>query len=280
MYDRVDIHEVMALHPEVAQLSDGEQTKMNHPNCPSGRDRKQRLFVKRDGNKLLFYCHHCGLSGVYSHGERCHIRRRATNKVVRKLYLPRDFTTDPDECHVKANVWFNKYGITDEEREHYQLGWSEQWKRAILPIYQRGQLIAFQARRLLDQDAGPKYLTRKLEGHDRPYFTAGWGEHLAFDTMVVVEDMLSAIKVGRQFTTTAILNAVLSQDMVTGILRYKPTRVAVWLDDDNPAVRQSQRRIMRRVAPYADVLRVTGIGKDPKELDNDQIAIALRGASR
>ena len=278
MFDRLDWHEILALLPELTGISDGEQVHYNHPNCPSGRDSKRRLFIKRDGAKLLGYCHHCGQSGSWSLGRQSYIRKRSKTKVVRNLYLPSDFTTNPDKCHVKANVWYNKYGITREEREHYNLGWSDKWKRAILPIYQHGELIAFQARRLLDNDDGPKYLTRKLQGHDRPFFTGGWGEHLAFDTMVMVEDILSAIKVGRQFTTTAILNAIISQDMVTGVLRYKPSRVVVWLDDDNPSVRQSQRLIMRRIAPYADVQRVTGIGRDPKELNDDQVAITLRTA--
>jgi hypothetical protein len=279
MSDRINVHEVLQLHPELLDVEDQQQIKLNHPNCSAGRDTKSRLFVKRDGELLLLYCHHCGCKGVHSTGRRSYIKRRQHNKVVRNLYLPRDFTTDPAECHVLANVWYNKYGITLEEREHYQLGWSDTWKRAILPIWQGGELVAFQARRLLPQDDGPKYLTRKLAGWDRPFFTGGWGEHLAFDTMAVVEDILSAIKVGRLITTTAILNATFSDEMVKATLRYNPERVVVWLDDDNPAVRQSQRRIMRRIAPYANVSRITGVGKDPKELDEDQIGILLRGAT-
>ena len=196
MFDRLDWHEILALHPELKDIGDGEQVHYNHSNCPSGRDRKARLFVKKEGSRLLGYCHHCGQHGSWSLGRQCYIKRRVTNKVVQHLRLPSDFTTDPSECHVKANVWYNKYGLTQEEREHYNLGWSDRWKRAILPVYQGGELIAFQARRLLDHDDGPKYLTRKVQGYDRPFFTAGWGEDLSFDTMVIVEDILSAIKVG------------------------------------------------------------------------------------
>jgi hypothetical protein len=278
MFERLDWHEVLALHPELTHLSDGEQTHINHPQCPAGADRKRRLYIKRDGAVLLGKCHHCGQGGSWCLGRQSYIRRRKTHKSVQKLYLPRDFTTDPAECHVLANVWFNKYGITDEEREHYNLGWSEQWKRAILPIWQGGQLIAYQARRLLPGDEGPKYMTRRLESAGRPFFTGGWGEDLGFDTMVIVEDILSAIKVGRYVTTTAILTGAMSQEIVAGVLRYKPKRVVVWLDDDNPAIRQSQRRILRRIAPYADVHRVTGVGADPKELTGNQITMTLRGA--
>jgi len=279
MHDRINVHEVLSLHPELLQLEDQQQVKLNHPNCAAGRDTKARLFVKRDDQRLLMYCHHCGCKGLHSTGRRCHIKRRAHTEVVHKLYMPKDFTTDPRGCHVLANVWFNKYGITQEERDHYQFGWSDSWKRVILPIWQHGQLVAYQARRLLPGDDGPKYLTRKLAGWDRPYFTAGWGERVAFDQMVIVEDMLSAVKVGRQFTATAILNAVFSQAMVTAVLRYHPAKVVVFLDDDNPAVRESQRKIMRRIAPYADVVKITGAGADPKELSDEQLGILLRGAA-
>ena len=278
MFDRLDWHEILAVHPEIRDTDDGEQIHLNHPNCPAGADRKRRLYIKRDGAALLGKCHHCGQGGRWQLGRQSYIRRRSTVKAVRKLYLPRDFTTDPDECHVLANVWFNRYGITQEEREHYQLGWSEHWKRAILPIWQGGELVAYQARRLLDHDEGPKYMTRKLDSFPRPFFTGGWGEACAFDTMVVVEDILSAIKVGRYCTTTAILSGDLSHAVVAGVLRYKPNRVVVWLDDDNPAIRQSQRKIMRRIGPYADVFRINNIGADPKELSDEQIAVTLRGA--
>jgi len=279
MFDRLDWHEVLALHPEFKELEDGQQVHVNHPNCPSGADRKGRLFVKRDGVHLIGYCHHCAQSGRWSLGRQSFIRKRAKDRTVHKLRLPNDMRYELSDCHVKANVWFAKYGITMEERRHYGFGWSDNWKRAILPIWQGGEMIAFQARRLLDHDQGPKYLTRKQEGWDRPFFTAGWGEHLDFGTMVVVEDMLSAVKVGRFATATAILNAQLGETTMAGILRYKPNRVLVWLDDDNPAVRESQRKLARRITPYADVTKITGVGADPKELSDEQIVQLLRRAA-
>ena len=272
----VNLHEVFALHPELHDMEEGEQTNVNHPNCEAGTDTKKRLFIKRADGAWIAYCHHCSNKGYRRDGKVNHIKQRNKVEVHHVLKLPSDFTTDPAKCHVLANAWYHKYGITHEERKHYRLGWSDHEQRAILPVWNDGELVCYQRRRLLPQDAGPKYTTARRVGSSNAVFNGGFGEHLSSDIMVLTEDILSAIVVGRQVTTTALMGVSLPECQVPHILRFSPREVLVWLDDDNPAVRTAQRVMVRRVSPYADVRKVTGIDRDPKELNDEAIKQLLR----
>ena len=42
-----------------ATLEHGKQIRINHTKCPAGEDTKERLYVKRDYNRILAYCHNC-----------------------------------------------------------------------------------------------------------------------------------------------------------------------------------------------------------------------------
>ena len=272
----INMHEVFALHPELNDMEDGEQLHFNHPNCEAGADTKKRLFIKRDENVWVAYCHHCGQKGYRKHGKVNHIKRRGRVEHHHTLRLPADFTTDPAKCHVLANAWYHKYGITHEERTHYRLGWSDKEQRAILPVWDQGELVCYQRRKLLPQDNGPKYTTARRVGSSNAVFNGGYGEHMAGDIMVLTEDILSAIVVGRQVTTTALMGVFLPEVQVPHVLRFTPKEVLIWLDDDNPAVRVAQRQIVRRLSPYAEVRKVTGMDRDPKELSDDAITQLLR----
>lgn len=272
----VNMHEVFALHPELEDMEDGEQVHYNHPNCEAGADTKKRLFIKRDENVWVAWCHHCNQKGYRKHGKVNHIKRRNREEVHKDLYLPADFTTDPALCHVLANAWYHKYGITNEERRHYRLGWSDKEQRAILPVWEQGELVCYQRRRLLPNDTGPKYTTARRVGSGNAVFNGGYGEGMSGDIMVLTEDILSAIVVGRQVTTTALLGVFLPEVQVPHVLRFSPIEVLIWLDDDNPAVRTAQRQIVRRLSPYAEVRKVTGMDRDPKELSDEAIKQLLR----
>jgi len=270
------MHEVFALHPELKDMEDGAQVHVNHPNCEAGADTKRRLFIKRQENVWLGWCHHCGTKGFLRHGRVNHIARRNQVEHHHKLALPADFTSDPSKCHVLANAWYHKFGITLEERSHYRLGWSDREQRAILPMWEHGELVCYQRRRLLPLDTGPKYTTARRVGSSNAVFNGGFGRGMTGDIMVLTEDILSAIVVGRQVTSTALLGVFLHESQVSHVLRFSPREVIVALDDDNPAVRQAQRTMVRRLSPYTDVRKLTGHDTDPKEQSYEAIKLWLR----
>lgn len=272
MKTSLNIKDILTTYPELERLADGDQVKRNHPNCPAGRDRKQRLYIKRDGERLLFYCHHCGGSSAKGGGRRSHIRDGKNVVAHQALSLPSDLAVLPGACHVSANAWLNRYDINEAERQWYRIGWSEYHGRVILPVWdmEHTQLLAYQRRRVLKDDTMPKYLTTRVKWVKHPTFIAA---HRDGDTLVLVEDILSAIKVNRVAPSAALLGTHMSDWLLYHASTYD--NVVVWLDNDNPQVRADQRRIMRRLEPFTNV-RMAATDVDPKELDHVAIRNMLQ----
>jgi len=257
----VNTYEIMQAYPELAHLQDGEETKVNHVGCEAGTDRKQRLYVKRDGGTLLFYCHHCATGG--SRGARRNYIRsdKRENVVSAEVSLPQDMVCRHDMMDVHANVWLNKAGLTQEEREAYHIGWSPSHGRVILPVY------TYTGRKLL-----PKYLTTRRGDVKHP---AAFGKHHRESTrIVIVEDILSMIKVNRVEMSVALLGTSLPDWLVFWLAGHHDVAV-VWLDNDNAAVRKKQREIASRLAQFMERVHIVRSGSDPKLHSADEIREVL-----
>ena len=174
-----------------------------------------------------------------------------------------EFKMYPDytiEIPVDGWIWLSKYGITEEQATRYRIGYSPHLKRVILPVFDaQNELIAFQARALGDSDA--KYLT----------FTSTSGAYFTSDhnstSFVVVEDILSAIKVGEIHPTIALLGTQLHSR-----IEYKLSRarnLLVWLDGDGPGWEASYA-IWRtlRTRTKMDIIQTA---KDPKAYEVEHI---------
>jgi len=268
---KLNQQEILQHNPELLRLADNEQVNINHVSCPAGRDSKKRLYVRKRDGSLLMWCHHCQ-SGGAKHGKKRYIRDRAPVQMSWDLRLPYDFT---NEQHVVGHAWLYKYGIEHHEALLYNIGWSESAGRVILPVYdQAGTLTAYQSRRVLPHDTLPKYLTDKDKGCRFPLFLAT--KQTKTDTVVLTEDILSAIKVGRQCQAAALLGVNLTRENRNALIAEGFTKFVVWLDDDNPAVRKAQRDIVRSIEPFATVVKVTGHTCDPKDMQDEQIKSILQ----
>lgn len=261
---------ILQHNPELNMLAEEEQLNINHPECPAGRDNKRRLYIRKRDGGLIGFCHHCQSKGGKS-GRRNYIAGRQAVQTSWQLTLPKDYTQD---LHVAAVAWLNKYGITKAEVKQFGIGWSEESGRVILPIYQGGVLVAYQSRRVFDYDKGPKYLTDKAAGHRFPMFL---GTNTGSDTVVLCEDILSAIKVNRAGVCgVALLGVNLSEENVHKLVKLEFTKFVIWLDDDNHEVKRQQRKICKRLDNFGETFKVTGLGKDPKELSDADIDTVLQ----
>lgn len=82
-------------------------------------------------------------------------------------------------------------------------------------------------------------------------------------TVVIVEDLISAIKCSQVVDSIAILGVHPSSYVVEKILKEGYKRAFVFLDGDNPVVRMKAREIGKRL-PFVETV-VIETGKDPKE---------------
>jgi len=144
--------------------------------------------------------------------------------------------------YAKAYQWVLSYGITDAEIDKHGFLFSDEKKLLIFPAVDKHLgLLMWQGRYFGDNKRHPKYLTRGLKdsvvhiiGADKP------------GPLVLVEDLISAIKVGRVAPAMPLWGSYLSKEMAQR-LSIMWNEVYLWLDYDKreEATKQSIQHCMR-----------------------------------
>lgn len=211
----------------------------------------------------------------------------------RVLRLPYDFTT---RINPRGLTWLYRYGITDEEIAQYNFGMSPSMNRLILPVYEKGELIYWQGRNLgeVTKD-NPKYLNMRAGGRDvifssnnlssnnldpvdtsRQYTQRrgnGGLDCTSSDSVcVLVEDILSAIKVGRIVQSIALLGSYIPESLYRKL--HKFSAVKIWLDYDklSNSIKYSRRLSSVVGVPTRPIITTL----DPKEYTTQEIKEILQ----
>lgn len=280
----------------------GEQVHINHVGCSAGTDTKRRLYVKRnqDGT-VVAYCHHCNKRGVsgkrnpvvgysidWSAADPLASRRQPSGSGrqernaprhpvhQRPLSFPAGASTTAAIWPASARNWVKQFGLSDEELCRKGWAYSEKYNRVLIPVHDPdGGLLGYQSRRLED-DGSPKYMTfkDKTKNVHRLYYEV---RPRKCGTVVLVEDALSAEKVGRYADAVAVLTTTADSVLRDKIISVYD-HVVVWLDDDNIDVKRKQLQLHTMFDPYVkvSVLRTT---KDPKRHNFEEIEEILNGYS-
>jgi hypothetical protein len=250
---------------ELKEIADGDQIHINHEGCPAGTDRKRRLYIKRDGITFLAYCHHCSGSGVLTMGGlsgRKTIRRnnKDENSSGIPITLPADYEELKPGKHSQAVQWVAKYGVPT-----HQFGWSERLKRIIIPVFEKGELIGYQA--------------RAMNGEKPKYRTYGTLENVLHrysgNSCVIVEDYISQCRLGRfAISSLCLFGTNLSKLGFCKLINNHFEEVFIWLDDDNRHVKKQQLRLFFELGKFFDARIIKG-QKQPKECSKEEIVATL-----
>jgi len=254
-----------AIDPHITK---GDSFKLMHEyrkdgrKCSMGKD--PALSVQRTEDGWIFYCHRCREQGFIGDKDKSpkevssmikRLREQRPSKTLALVTLPHDFIPlckdydaqvadykeDPVPFKAYHSLW--QYDIREEDIDHFNIGWSEGYNRVIIPIYEHGyygaevgrKLIGWTGRELDCQTKEErrakkiaKYLTRKQKKGDRIYFTAPGNKHFG-DIFVIVEDVISAIKIWKAtgVTAVALLTSHLDSDLIK---KCQGRNVLIWLD--------------------------------------------------
>lgn len=183
-----------------------------------------------------------------------------------KVTLPSDFTSD---IPAKAAIWFYKYGISAELARAYNIGYTPSLNRVVLPVYEDGELVTLQMR-AIDEWTKPKYLNPSVKNMSRLLFDSrinGYGKPER--VTVIVEDILSAIKIGKVHHATSILGTNMTAIRAAKIAALNHTAL-VWLDGDKAGV---DGAIQAKKQLELQNVRVININTehDPKTYSLDEI---------
>jgi hypothetical protein len=165
-----------------------------------------------------------------------------------------------DDIPLPAKQWLLKYGITNEEICSNKIAWDANSQVLVL-LYTQNY---WQGRCFGNQHQ--KYLSKGL----KPLTIYGKG-----DTIVCVEDILSAIKIARlspDYCATPLLGSSMSLE-TTQSLSERFSNIIVWLDRDKAKDAIKMARNLKQRGINSDVVISP---KDPKEYDKGELLTWLK----
>lgn len=250
-------------------------------NLPCGRSVRV-VCCKKDRSRVIShseqgygaYCFRCGYKkwkphGVRSVAEMLRHRRELDEYLEERgsLSLPDDFTLDiPKE----GLQWILKAGVGSDIAKAYRFGWSESMSRVVLPVFENEQLQAVQCRAVLAGQK-PKYVNKT--GQSKCALFHSDDKHLLNDpipdTVVLTEDILSAVRVGRIQHSAASLGTSLSDKAAARLLlEYK--NFIIWYDGDEAGVKGS-RKVKKVLDMQGGNTYFVRTKYDPKDFNNEEI---------
>ena len=236
---------------------------LRHEQCPeckkNGKDNgKDNLGVYSDGHK---YCYSCGF---YEPGSAI-IRFKSKEEPPpqdKTIILPFDVTTS---IRQDALDWFFSYGFDENTVTRHTIMWSPFREMLIFPYIIEGNLEGWQGR-LFGEDKAK-----------RKWFTQGDVDNIIYllgrpsRTVVLVESIVSAIKVSRVAQTCPILGSHISNRRLLRLSRFHDT-IVLWLDPDK---RKEAMEIAKRAQLFGITTKVILSDKKPKDYSLDEIARKL-----
>lgn len=176
--------------------------------------------------------------------------------------LPTDFTRD---IPLDGRLWLYSAGLSPKDWARHGIGYSEIQRRVILPVYNDAGTLVWQQQRAIFKGQKPKYLQpSRAKGSTVCKIQPA---NSTKQRAVVVEDILSAYRVGKHVPTFSILGTKLSSGQGNILAEY--AEVTTWLDGDR-AGRDGARAIRKAMGLVTNVTDIQ-TELDPKEYSNHDI---------
>jgi len=243
------------------------QHGLDCPFCRGGRHGEKALTItrRRDGT-ALFICHRasCSRAGrVFVDGH-----------VSINLEDPRfrEFTPRPYDKASRAlsdeerELIARSYSLTYHETNYYRLSIDQESGRLVIPVMGpqeqfRGHILS----NLPGATTKPKSLIYKIL--DEPFAAWFWPTTAKREKIVVVEDCISAMRVGRQYVAVALMGTNLNIENMLEILKYSDNMVLA-LDKD---ATQKALHYQHKYKFMCPAMQVAMLEKDLKWLSDAEI---------
>lgn len=230
-----------------------------HGPCPKCGSR-DNCATYPDGHEWCFGC------GYYKHGNLSLESRVKSNTPEIPLQasvrpFPSDVTTG---ISIIGLQWLRKYRITNDDIASHGIMWSDEQQQLIFPCFNSDhRAIGWQARNF--NSVKPKYVTYGQMKFS-PIAT------IIADTCVLVEDVISAIRVSKVLPCVPICGSHVSGELLNS-LRAHFKHLMVWLDRDKAgeAYKASNRATLMGFNSRVVVTKL-----DPKEYSENDIKEILK----
>lgn len=220
----------------------GHKARVDCPACGEGTNTKA-MIVSHNVKAYSGSCFACShqpfeMKGTQTLAEIAELKR-INNESLRGTageppVLPEDFTTD---IPLEGRLWLYSNGITETLRTQYSIGYSARLRRVVMPVYDSEDTLKwYQCRALLDGQK-PKYLQPSGDKHSVVFQSKLRETEHTTSTVIVVEDIMSAIRVGDVCNSVSLLGTKATTAQINHLSKYD--RVITWLDSDKAGKRGS-----------------------------------------
>lgn len=230
---------------------------------------KDNLGVYSDGSRWCFGCHTYYPATAEGRIKELLNEKDKANFRNMNPSLPPDFTTHIPP--VAAN-WLAEYGITTQDRVDHMIGWSPDYERLVFPVRNEKNQVIFWTGRYFGKDPSKS-----------KYFTVGnrnevlhiLNKESVKTTIILVEDMVSAIKIAKCGLGIPVMPLFGSNIPVEHARKLSDRfwEVRIWLDPD---MRRTSLKESLRLSPWFRSVSCIFSKTDPKECTESEIVEYLK----
>lgn len=246
---------------EIAKrLPPGRQQRYRH-ECST----KPNATVYNTAKGYSFNCFKCGENSFVPHSDRTLVQladlKLYNNRAMEaqhneKIQLPQDFTLN---VPTEYATWLYKAGLSGATSSDHGIGWSDSLHRIVIPVCDRSGTLLYWQGRAVSEGQVPKYINPRVDKSGLLYLA---GQTYGNERVIVTEDILSCIRIGRHCAAACILGTGTSTSQANRLSRYR--RVTYWLDPDRAGL-QGMVKGKRKLSPLVPTDCIYS-DKDPKNL--------------
>ena len=231
---------------KLEDLHEGE----NRFNCFFCSDRRRRLYVRIENNKLLANCFNCGFKQVIN----------LIKPVQLKKQIKKEKTTDTelvDNFPFEYKKYLCSMRITPEVLNKYNIKFDIKSNRIYIPCHK-----GFQLRSISEK---PKWLSFSVD-----YFNT---KTKLKDKLVLTEDVFSAIRVTEAtgIFAVAMLGTYLKKEVAELLRLNRDKEIIIWLDKDKPGM-EASIKIKKALTGYNTKIIIE---EEAKKLSEEEIIKCL-----
>jgi hypothetical protein len=296
LYIPEELEQAIKDHPDWAV---GQTLRVSHEDCSKGKANPNAMAIIKKSDGYWFHCFRCQeFQGFVGDRKKTITEMKAQLASLKNFEIYAEFNTLglPLDAQAMGRTrrhdlpwlayqWGWNCDIDGSTIEKYDFHWSPSYNRVIIPIYEWtskgkvllkkligwvGREVDCRSKEQREKENIAKYITRKSSEYNRIFFHAPC---INSDTYVLVEDILSAIKVREVCNVNAI--ALLTTSIPTKLLiKLKGKRVLIWLDFDQlPAT----MRYFALAKQWGINCKYLHTKKDPKNYDATQLNTYVNG---
>lgn len=254
------------------------KVRVNHTsdNCEGGRD--SMIVERKDDGSVSAYCFRCGCRGFFSADKYFSPpAAHATTDGGGSSGSATSRSTPPNDAHNvftafprEVREWLLAGGVTPVIVSAGGFYWSDSDKKLWMEARQYSKVTTgYKVSGYVARGFSPKSYLIYSADKDNLYSYYVSDSVINNGKLVIVEDLLSALKCSQIVDSIAIFGVHPKLSIISKILQEKYKEAYIFLDADNPEVRMKAREIPKRL-PFIKC-KIIELGYDPKYCSIEQL---------